>query len=816
MISPNFMAHYRETDRTEQSVQEHLQNVSVICGRLAGKIEAEDVGNMLGLLHDLGKYGLDFQNYIQSATEMLDPDRDDTWVDANKLKGRIDHSTAGAQWVWQRFSKYGDRGRLIAQMLAVCLASHHGGMMDCLLPNGDNGFKKRIYKNEEKTNLKQCLESCDEKIEKRLEKLATAKFLENFWPKLASIYSPERKEPERLKAFRLGFLTRFLFSCLIDADRIDSADFEIPANKDLRPSGPVDWQIAINRLEAHLSGFTVRNEVDEIRNQISMQCLRRSDDQQGIYTLTVPTGGGKTFSSIRYGLHHAKKHNLDHIFYIIPFTSIIEQNAQVIREILENENDEFPWVLEHHSNLEPEKQTWKSKLSSENWDAPIIFTTMVQFLEVLFGGGTRGARRLHNLANALIIFDEIQSLPVNCVHLFNNGLQFLVDHARSTALLCTATQPLLGGVNPEYGALKIPYGNEFVDNTTKLFAELKRVEIIDRTKSGGWSEIELADFAIEQLQEKGNCLVIVNTKAWAQKLYERCCVTLDRDSVFHLSTSLCPAHRKEILKEVTNRLVPANSKPVLCISTQLIEAGVDVDFNAVIRFLAGLDSIAQAAGRCNRNGNLDSSEVFVVNPAEESITMLKDIKIGQEKAKRVLGESDHIDFLAPSAIERYFSYYFYERQNEDNNPMLYPLKSQEAGRTDTLFNLLSDNKLNVGREPNPNKAMFKLQQSFKTAGRVFKAIDAPTQAVIVPYGEGREVIARLCADHEPAEAYRLLKKAQKYSVNVFPNIWQKLVEQKAVSPVQEGESIFYLNERYYSKDFGVSTEVVSETKPLVI
>ncbi len=816
MNSPKFIAHHRKTDGTVQSVKEHLQNVSAICGRLTRKIDAQDAGKLLGLLHDLGKYGLDFQNYIQSATEMLDPDRDDAWVDADKLKGKIDHSTAGAQWVWQRFLKHGEQGRLIAQILAVCLASHHGGMLDCLLPGGENGFEKRICKNDDKTNLSECLRSCDEEISTNLEEIATINFLKDFWPKLVSIYSPEKNEPERLKAFRLGFYSRFLFSCLVDADRIDSTDFEMPSNKKHRPSGKVSWKTAIERLEAHLAQFKVRNGVDEIRNKISVQCLQRSGDPQGIYTLTVPTGGGKTFSSIRYGLHHARKYKLDHIFYIIPYTSIIEQNAQVIREIVEKDNDEFPWVLEHHSNLEPEQQTWKTKLSSENWDAPIIFTTMVQFLEVLFGGGTRGARRLHNLANSLIIFDEIQTLPVNCVHLFNNALQFLADHAGSTALLCTATQPLLGGVNSEYGALEIPHQNELIDDTTKLFVDLKRVEIIDRTKNGGWSETELIDLAIEQLHEKGNCLVIVNTKVWAQKLYQRCSEILNQNSVFHLSTSLCPAHRKEILKEVTDRLDPAMPKPVLCISTQLIEAGVDVDFNSVIRFLAGLDSIAQAAGRCNRNGNLHSSEVFVVNPAEEAITMLKDIKIGQEKAKRVLSESEHNDFLSPSAINRYFSYYFYERQTEESNPMLYPLSAREVGRTDTLINLLSDNKLNVGREPNPGKAIFKLQQSFKTAGRAFEAIDAPTQAVIVPYGEGKMIIAGLCADYEPAKAYQLLKKAQKYSVNVFPNVWQELVKKRAVSPVQEGEAIFYLDERYYSKDFGVSTEVVAEMDTQII
>ncbi|WP_242637361.1 CRISPR-associated helicase Cas3' [Desulfobacter hydrogenophilus] len=559
----------------------------------------------------------------------------------------------------------------------------------------------------------------------------------------------------------------------------------------------------------------MRNRVDELRNKISKDCLKAAIKQQGLYLLTVPTGGGKTFASMRYALHHAQKHELDHIIYVIPYTSIIDQNAREIRNVLEQAGDENPWVLEHHSNLEPEKQTWQSKLSSENWDAPVIFTTMVQFLEALFGGGTRGPRRMHNLANAVIIFDEIQCLPINCIHLFCNGLKFLTDHAGTTAVLCTATQPVLNCVNKKYGALEIPAENELAGDTADLFRELKRVDIENRTRPGGWTKEQIADLAVAQVQEKGNCLVIVNTKDWARQLYEMCADLMnqgdDGNIVFHLSTSLCPAHRTEILDEIRQRL--DNKLPLLCISTQLIEAGVDVDFNSVIRFLAGLDSIAQAAGRCNRNGNNDISQVYVVNPDNESIDLLTDIKTGRDKAKRVLEEKGHEDFLSPMSMDRYFSYYFYERADQ----MTYPLTAKQAGRQDTLLNLLSDNPLNVGREKDAQKATFSLQQSFKTAGRIFKSIDAPTQAVIVQYNkEGKSIVADLCAAYEPAKTYELLKKAQKYSVNLFPNVWNKLVKAQAVHPVQKGEEIYYLDEQHYNPKFGVSTEVVNEMETPII
>lgn len=809
MDSSNFIAHRRKCDNKDQTVQEHLIEVSLICRRLAEKVVVPDAGELLGLLHDFGKYSQQFQTYIQSATGLLNPDLDDEYVDAKALKGKVDHSTAGAQWVWQRFQRYGVQGRLVGQILAICLASHHGGLLDCLKPGGENGFSDRINKDQEKTHLQECLKTAENEVLSKLDELTTDAFLREFWNQLVLLVAPEKNESETIKQFRLGFFLRFLFSCLIDADRIDSADFENPGNVRFRSKLPVDWQIAIDRLEAKLANFPVRNEIDTARREISDQCKKKAESSQGIYTLTVPTGGGKTFASMRYALHHAKKHKLDRIIYIIPYTSIIEQNAGEIRKVLEWDGDEFPWVLEHHSNLEPETQTWHSKLVTENWDAPIIFTTMVQFLEVLFGGGTRGARRMHNIANSVLIFDEIQSLPVNCVHLFCNAIQFFVDHARSTTLLCTATQPLLDDLKfgKDKGQLTLSGDHELVDDMTKVFKQFKRVEIKNLVRQNGWTEQELGELMITQLKEKGNCLVIVNTKKWARKLYDLCFGSVDEDSFFHLSTSLCPAHRKKIFNTVRQRL--DDKLPVLCISTQLIEAGVDVDFNSVIRFLAGLDSIAQAAGRCNRNGNLDMAQVYVVNPQDETIDMLHDIKEGREKALRIFSEKNETELLDPEVMSLYFSYYFYERANI----MAYPLTEQQAGRRDTLLSLLSNNGRNIGMEKNA----IKLQQSFKTAGKAFKAIASPTQAVIVPYDDkGKEIIAGLCADFKPAKAFQLLKEAQKYSVNVFPNIWRQLQKAGAVRPVQEGEGIYYLDERYYSKGFGLSTDEVSKMDTQII
>lgn len=802
----NFVAHRRKSDGKEQTLQEHLIEVSQICRCLTKKVDVPNVGELLGLLHDFGKYSQQFQVYLQSATGIMNPDIDEEYVDFQALKGKIDHSSAGAQLVWENFRQYGPQGELVGQILALCLASHHSGLIDCLKPEGQNGFIVRMSKDYEKTHIQECKNAADNVILKKINSLANKNLIQDCSLKILQLVNPQQKQSEVINHFKIGLWIRFLFSCLIDADRINSADFENPDNAKLRQKAVVNWQIAIKRLEEKLEYLPTRNGIDVIRRSISNQCKNRSLDKQGIYSLTVPTGGGKTYASIRYALHHACKHKLERIIYIIPFTSIIEQNAEAIRDALEVDGDEFPWVLEHHSNLEPELQTWRDKLITENWDAPIVFTTMVQFLEVLFSGGTRGARRMHQLANSVLIFDEIQTLPVNCVHLFCNAINFLVSHTKTTVLLCTATQPLLDELKfPDKGQLDIPKENELVEDTAKLFDQLKRVAISNKVRPEGWSEAELGNLAVDEFEQKDSCLVIVNTKKWAQQLYQLCEDKVAKGSLFHLSTSLCPVHRKTILDEVRQRL--KDGLPVLCISTQLIEAGVDVDFASVIRFLAGLDSIAQAAGRCNRNGDWPQATVHIVNPQQESIEMLRDIKEGRDKAMRILTEKKDADLLAPDVMNQYFTYYFYSRAEE----MCYPVTSNQAGREDNLLNLLSNNQLNI----TITKPLH-LRQSFKTAGEIFKAINAPTKAVIVPYEEGSEIITDLCAGPEPAKAYELLKRAQKYSVNVFPNVWQKLKESGAITPVQKGEEIYYLDERHYSDSFGLSIEEVNSLETKII
>lgn len=814
--SSSYIAHQRKSDRAIQSLEEHLLGVADIAKSLAAKIGLGLHGELIGLLHDLGKYSDEFQAYIKSAVGLINLDEDD-FVDAQGLKGKIDHSTAGAQLVWEELSQQEVMGRISGQFLALCIASHHSGLIDCLSSDAnkpvEDVFTRRIGKRDDRTHFMEAKRRVDASINKRLHELLNSHgLIDDLKESIRQVILRDNikgldPRKNKITQFKLGLLVRFLFSCLIDADRVDTADFEKPRAAKHRLGGQyTEWPLLIERLEKHLQVFPLRDPIDEIRRSISDRCRDGGSRKKGIYTLTVPTGGGKTLASLRFALHHAKCHQMDRVIYVIPFTSIIDQNAEVARKILEpKKSDRGRVVLEHHSNLTPEQQGWKEKMLTENWDAPVVFTTSVQFLETLFGGGTRGARRMHQLANAVLIFDEIQTLPINCVHLFCNAMNFLVEHCGSTVVLCTATQPLLNQVDSKKGALKFTNDDELMPDVKGLFDKLKRVDVLNRRKPGGWAEEEVARLAQDEVQHIGSCLVIVNTKKSAQALYRLCDQTAEIKT-FHLSTSMCPAHRKDILNQIRALL---DKSPVLCISTQLIEAGVDVDFGSVIRYTAGLDSIAQAAGRCNRNDRRKTGRVHVVNPAVEKLDMLKDIQCGKDITERLFDdvEAGVEDFggvlLAPQAMAKYFDYYFFARSQE----MDYPVTGQTVGRDDTLLNLLSTNFLamdeygrNHGTAPN-----IYLRQSFMSAARAFKVIDAPTRGIVVPYGDvGRELINDLCSAFEVEKQFKLLRRAQQYTVNVLPYDLEQLQKARVIHKIQKGIDILYLADaRYYNEDFGL-------------
>ncbi|MBI5824473.1 MAG: CRISPR-associated helicase Cas3' [Chloroflexi bacterium] len=833
-VKKQLFAHFREKDKDHKEPQylwAHLTEASELAKNFANKIGLSKSGEILGLLHDLGKASEAFQNYLLSGEGILNPDSDHNYVDHVAMKGKIDHSTAGAQIIYNRLWSKGSEGRIVAQVLSLAIASHHSGLIDCLSPSGEDNFTRRMEKAEASSHVNEAFSNLAEYERTAIEELlADDLLIREVLEKLKSV--KEENESQQTLWFKYGLLIRYLFSCLLDADRLNTADFEFPGNARLRNNNIYStWESLIERLNVKMDEFEKkpnRNEVDEIRSRVSQSCLEFSLKPKGIYQLTVPTGGGKTFASLRFALNHAKEHSMDRVFYVIPYTSIIDQNADEARKVLEDKDKNGNYlnkvVLEHHSNLTPDEETRRQNLLAENWDAPIVFTTQVQFLEALFGSGTRGARRMHQLANSVIIFDDIQTIPIRTVHMFNLAIRFLVQSCGATVVLCTATQPLLDKVEPIQRALNIKPEQKIIPYEKELFQQLKRVEVFDRRKVGGWSDKETAELAVQELREKGSVLIVANTKKSAYSLYQAIAeMGIPCIHLYHLSTNMCPAHRLNLLNKIKGKLKSKMAKPVICVSTQLIEAGVDIDFGAVIRHLAGMDSIAQAAGRCNRNGiRKGGGNVWVVNPAEENLDRLKDIKVGREKAQTILDDfndnpdSFGNDRIGLNAMESYYKHYFYERQGEMN----YPVNADSPiGRADDLFTLLSTNESSMEERQRVTKdaTVLTFRQSFQTAAKAFRVIDSLTQGVIVPYGkEGNEIITELCGVDEVEKRYKLIKKAQRFSVNLFPHEFRKLADSNAIREVQKGAGIFYLDKQYYSEKFGWSDNPVNGMEDLIV
>ena len=816
-----FLAHMRSPGE-EQLLSDHLLNTSTITSRLAAKTGLLRAGALIGLAHDLGKYSIAFQDYLQNVaanTAMeMEPDF--------SLRGSVDHSTAGAQIIASGL--VGDdqkNARFASDVLALCVASHHSGLIDCISPDGRDGLSRRLNKDNLLSYRSEVLESIEAAIRSPLESLLNDPAVaEEITTAMDRIRGTDRDEI--IQSFKQGLLLRVLFSCLIDGDRTDTADFDKPKGARLRQHGEyVAWQDLIDRLERKLATFQNERWVDQCRREISGHCLAGAERPKGIFTLTVPTGGGKTLASLRFALHHAQRWSMDRVIYVSPYISIADQNAHVVREVLEPKECDFASiVLEHHSNLTEEKESWRGSVLAENWDAPVVFTTAVQVLEALFGGGTRSVRRLHALANAVIVFDEVQTIPIRTIHLFNNAVNFLVEQCGASVVLCTATQPLLHQVDKRKGAMK--QGTELMPDAPQLFRDLRRYETFDRTnKPGGWSAAEVSALALDEMREHGSCMVIVNTMRDALAIYAEWKEQLktleepmEEGCLVHLSTHMCPAHRLEALSRMKAALNPLTGKHVLCVSTQLIEAGVDIDFATVVRDLAGLDSIAQAAGRCNRNGERAIGRVHIIKMAQALPKQLEEIRCAQENARRVLDdwrdeEGDRpFELSDPKEMETFFKYHFFARAKQ----MDYPVKAPPAQREDTLLQMLGENGMAVYDARIKGVTRSGLMQSFHTAAQVFQAIDCQTQGVVVPFRkEGMDLIAELSAAHDLALEFRLLRRAQMYSVNVFQHEMEALKRNDAVYEAQSGTGVLCLREGFYSDEFGLALDGSERMESLI-
>ncbi|NLW74231.1 MAG: CRISPR-associated helicase Cas3' [Clostridiales bacterium] len=723
----------KTNDGRKQLLIEHLNKVVELSSKWAELFGLSGLAGTAALYHDAGKATAEFQNYLFAEEQK---------------EGTVPHSIYGARAAYDDYFS----SLPIAEMLANVIASHHGSLRDFLSPDGSTPLVSELTS------------SSKPPVMENNRKISPDVLFDELKAVLGTL-------PD--KTFGIMMLVKLLYSCVVDADRMDAYLFE--RAEEYVPKQP-DWEKMLNELNKHLKKLTAGNNksdktIIELRNDISRQCAEAGRREIGIYTLEVPTGGGKTLSGLRFALEHVSEHNLDRIIYVIPYLSILSQTAIEIRRAL---NTDAETVLEHHSNVLPDDPEYY-KLHTDRWDSPIILTTQVQFLESVFSAKAGALRKLHNMARSVIIFDEIQTLPVKCVHLFNSVLNFLNKVCGTTILLCTATRPLLDKVQrpvllSEHPSIavcrKIP----------------KRTEIVFELRPQGYSYEELADFVLEK--HNTSTLIVVNTKAAAKSLYLQ--LKSREKNVLHLSTNMCPAHRDKVISDL--RCMLSRGEKVICVSTQLIEAGVDISFECVIRDLAGLDSIYQAAGRCNRHGEFgEIKKVFVVNIADENLSRLEDIKIGADKTRRLFldGQLD---------INTYYKHYFYERRNQ----MDYPTKGGGS-----IYDLLTKNR--QGRNAyatyaNSEKTQLFLTCAIRSAADEFYVIAPGQIEVLTNYGDSHKLLEEYRTETDLAEKKKLLRRLERYMVSLYKFQTDELVARGALS---SDNGLTILADGFYDDELGI-------------
>ena len=772
-----FQAHFRDKVHP-QSLRQHAEKTAEYCSEAAATAGLSVCGRLLGWLHDMGKATPEFQDYLLWC--LAHPDD-------NSRRGSVIHAGQGAEYIYQRYSGGNGYEKLCSTILSMVICSHHGILPDCVALDGTQPLYERLSGEKYRLLLQPACENYFAEV-----------FRESECDKLFSECVEEMKRyfarcgghEKKCGPIWISHLSRFLLSCLSYADCRDTAEFM--CDKEMEPKTTARerstlYEVQVKQIDNTLD-MPAKDDITKLRQVVYRRCSEKSIEAPGLRELYVPTGGGKTFSSLRFGLGQAALYGKRRVIYVIPFLSILEQNADDIRKILGCEVQEF------HSGVLPDQNDPDAQPQfAEYFTAPIVLTTMVQFLNAFFGSNRGALRRMNQFCNSVLIFDEVQALPLNCVYLFNSAVDFLVTACGATVVLCSATQPLLTKTQSHplnHGRAPEP----LLSDCEALFAPLKRTRIVDARTPGGMTVAELAAFVQSKLADTGGALIICNTKRDAARVYKELCENESGALLFHLSTAMCPQNRRDVLEEVKQNLLKKrnddNALPVVCVSTQLIEAGVNVSFPCVIRVLAGADNIAQAAGRCNRNGEDACREVYVVNLQGEKLKHLPDIQAGQRATERVLREVNS-DLLSRRAMDAFYRYYFFESKEK----MDYPLK--DGG---SIYDLLSMNHRGVGAVPSQRPAL--LPQAFEEAARSFEAIDGCAATVLVPYKEaGQALIAELLKKPGARRMAELVPLCQQFSVGIFE--WQKKALLKLGALHETPDGILYIDEQYYNEKTGL-------------
>lgn len=841
-----FPAHIRITDDSEevQSVQEHCMNTARYAADALKDCNLFHTAYLAGLLHDMGKFKQEFKDYIEKSAH-----------DEPVTPGSVNHTFAGVRYVLETFHCSEDPAeRLTAEMIAYAIGGHHG-LFDCLDEYGASGFEHRMSKPH--ISFEESLQNCIDQFNysclgeketfdahvKRHFSLACEEIrkivglLYEIAPQDENLYPSERLTESY---FYLSLLTRLVLSAVIEGDRKDTAQF---MTGDVEPvlCNSLDemWtECASFAKQKHheLVANAKKTPINASREEITRQCLKLAEKGPGIYRHNGPTGAGKTEAFTQASLAHAEKQGKSRIIFTFPLLSILDQNAKEIRKNIPKEE----YVLEHHSNVvrsqSSEDELDCHELLAEAWHAPIIVTTLVQLLNTLFDGKTTSIRRFHSLANSVIVIDEVQTVPLKMISLFNLALNFLVEVCGATIILSSATQPCLEDV--KHPLAKVPI--DLVPYDEDLWAPFKRTHIIDADKK---ALNDIPEYALDILEEASSLLIVCNKKDQASSLFKQ--LNNSVDYCFHLSASMCTAHREEILnqlkaaldsvalrKEETARGEGANAgnrdtgntskvkeflpEKIVCVATQVVEAGVDISFERVIRLTAGMDNIIQAFGRENRNGeNAEPAPAYIVNCVDEDLSRLIDIERSKAATVNVLEEFQKHperfdgDLASNKAIDAYYHNLY---NNLNANDLDYPLeRANDKTSEESLYSLLSLNakRLAKYRALHGQETGYELNQSFAEAGKAFEVFDDETTDVVVPYGEqGKTLIAEFSserAQHDLKYQRQLLEQAKRYSIAIRSYQRKKLEKNGGLVGVCNG-LVWVLNTDFYNEDYGLELD----------
>jgi len=720
-----FYAHtFGENKEDWQLLYDHLTQTAELAYKFGKDSELSDLAYITGMLHDIGKYSDAFQKKLLGSSI------------------HVDHSTAGGKEICE-FTKNDKLKSIIGFLIAYCVVGHHSGLPDygsSVDLDTEGTLKARLKKNLEEYS-------------------AYRNEIDLFKIKLPVF--KQLRPSTKTGGFTLSFFTRMLFSCLVDADYQDTENFITRGEKKRGGYYGIPWyrEQFIRFLEKFENPT---NPINDKRTEILQTCIKKANYEPGLFTLTVPTGGGKTFASMAFALNHAYINQLNRIIYVIPYTSIIEQNASSFKEVLGEHN-----VLEHHSNFDWKSENWKLsvdylddhsnnaieklKLSAENWDIPIIVTTNVQFFNSLFANRSRGCRKIHNIAKSVIIFDEAQMLPLDYLKPCIYAISELISNYGSSAIFCTATQPSIERFMPG----KVQF-QELAPNPKELYQFFKRVRVCS---IGKLSDSDL----MEKINFNDQVLCIVNTRKHAKGLFDM----LSGKDGFHLSTLMCPIHRKETIKEIKNRL--KNSIPCKVISTQIMEAGIDVDFSTGYRALSGLDSLIQAAGRVNREGKHKEGIMHVFEVDSEFVKKTPAyIQQGAALAKKIL--RDFPD--DPISLQAIYAYY-----NE-----LYQLQSEKTFDMKDIINCFEHGIPEF---------------DFKTAADRFNLIENISVPLIIPYdADAENLIHQLKYTEFPKS---IIRRLQSYTVNIYEREYEALQSLGLVDTYLDFYSVLNSKDYYNGK-----------------